>query len=44
VNRPALPGERERESPLWIEWLAKVQGRPAYRKAIEKGGEFKPAG
>ena len=31
-------------SPKLTEWLSKVQARPAYRKAIEKGGEFKVAG
>ena len=31
-------------SPKLTEWLAKIQARPAYRKAIEKGGEFKVAG
>ena len=31
-------------SPKLTEWLAKIQARPAYRKAIEKGGEYKVAG
>ncbi len=31
-------------SPRLTEWLAKVQARPAYRRAIEKGGEYKVAG
>jgi glutathione S-transferase len=31
-------------SPKLTEWLAKVQARPAYRRAIEKGGEYKVAG
>jgi glutathione S-transferase len=28
-------------SPVLTEWLAKIQARPAYRRAIEKGGEFR---
>ena len=31
-------------SPRLTEWLAKIQARPAYRKAIEKGGEHKVLG
>jgi glutathione S-transferase len=31
-------------SPKLTEWLARIQARPAYRKAIEKGGEYKVAG
>jgi len=31
-------------SPKLTEWLAKIQGRPAYRKAIERGGEYAIAG
>ena len=31
-------------SPKLTEWLAKIQARPAYRRAIEKGGEYKVAG
>ncbi len=31
-------------SPKLTEWLAKIQARPAYRKAIEKGGEYQVAG
>jgi glutathione S-transferase len=31
-------------SPKLTEWLAKIQARPAYRKAIEKGGEYKVVG
>jgi glutathione S-transferase len=27
-------------SPRLTEWLGRVQGRPAYRKAIERGGEY----
>jgi glutathione S-transferase len=30
--------------PRLTEWLAKIQARPAYRKAIEKGGEYQVAG
>ncbi len=31
-------------SPKLTEWLAKIQARPAYRKAVERGGEYKVAG
>jgi glutathione S-transferase len=31
-------------SPKLTEFLAKVQARPAYRKAIERGGEYQVAG
>jgi glutathione S-transferase len=31
-------------SPKLTEWLAKIQARPAYRRAIEKGGEYQIAG
>jgi glutathione S-transferase len=31
-------------SPKLTEWLAKIQARPAYRRAIERGGEYKVAG
>jgi glutathione S-transferase len=31
-------------SPRLTEWLAKIQARPAYRKAIERGGEYAIAG
>jgi glutathione S-transferase len=27
-------------SPRITEWLGRIQGRPAYRKAIERGGEY----
>jgi len=27
-------------SPKLTEWLGRIQGRPAYRKAIERGGEY----
>jgi glutathione S-transferase len=27
-------------SPKITEWLGRIQGRPAYRKAIERGGEY----
>jgi glutathione S-transferase len=27
-------------SPRLTEWLGRIQGRPAYRKAIERGGEY----
>jgi glutathione S-transferase len=30
--------------PRLTEWLAKIQARPAYRRAIEKGGEYQPMG
>ncbi|HEY6175265.1 MAG TPA: glutathione S-transferase [Kofleriaceae bacterium] len=31
-------------SPRLTEWLARIQGRPAYRKAITKGGDYRVAG
>jgi glutathione S-transferase len=31
-------------SPRLPEWLAKIQARPAYRRAIEKGGEYQVVG
>ena len=31
-------------SPKLTEWLARIQARPAYRKAIERGGEYAIAG
>jgi glutathione S-transferase len=31
-------------SPKLTEWLAKIQARPAYRRAIEKGGEYHVVG
>jgi glutathione S-transferase len=31
----------DRIPPQLTEWLARVQARPAYRRAIERGGEFK---
>jgi glutathione S-transferase len=31
-------------SPRLTEWLAKIQARPAYRKAIERGGEYAISG
>ena len=31
-------------SPRLTEWLAKIQARPAYRRAIEKGGEYHVVG
>lgn len=31
-------------SPKLTEWLARIQARPAYRRAIEKGGEYSVAG
>jgi glutathione S-transferase len=31
-------------SPRLTEWLAKIQARPAYRRAIERGGEYAVAG
>ena len=31
----------DRIPPPLTEWLARVQARPAYRRAIERGGEFK---
>jgi glutathione S-transferase len=31
-------------SPKLTEWLARIQARPAYRKALERGGEYKIAG
>jgi glutathione S-transferase len=30
--------------PKLTEWLARIQARPAYRRAIEKGGEYSVAG
>jgi glutathione S-transferase len=30
--------------PKLTEWLAKIQARPAYRRAIEKGGDYQIAG
>jgi glutathione S-transferase len=30
-------------SPKLTEWLARIQARPAYRKAIERGGEYQIA-
>lgn len=30
--------------PKLTEWLAKIQARPAYRRAIEKGGDYHIAG
>ncbi|TMQ11523.1 MAG: glutathione S-transferase [Deltaproteobacteria bacterium] len=30
--------------PRLTEWLAKIQARPAYRKAIERGGDYAIAG
>jgi glutathione S-transferase len=30
-------------SPRLTEWLARIQARPAYRKAIERGGEYEIA-
>jgi glutathione S-transferase len=30
--------------PRLTEWLARIQARPAYRKAIENGGEYQVAG
>ena len=30
--------------PKLTEWLAKIQARPAYRRAIQKGGEYQIAG
>jgi glutathione S-transferase len=31
-------------SPKVTEWLARIQARPAYRKALERGGEYHVAG
>jgi glutathione S-transferase len=31
-------------SPKVTEWLARIQARPAYRKALERGGEYRVAG
>jgi glutathione S-transferase len=31
-------------SPRLTEWLARIQARPAYRRAIERGGEYRIAG
>ncbi|HEU4731273.1 MAG TPA: glutathione S-transferase, partial [Kofleriaceae bacterium] len=31
-------------SPRLTEWLARIQARPAYRRAIERGGEYRVAG
>jgi glutathione S-transferase len=30
-------------SPKLTEWLARIQARPAYRRAIERGGEYQIA-
>src|SRR5439155_22514557 len=30
--------------PTITEWLGRIQGRPAYRRAIERGGEHKVLG
>jgi glutathione S-transferase len=31
-------------SPRLTEWLGRIQSRPAYRKALERGGEYKVLG
>jgi glutathione S-transferase len=31
-------------SPRLTEWLARIQARPAYRRAIERGGEHRVLG
>ena len=31
-------------SPKLTEWLGRIQGRPAYRRAIERGGEYSIGG
>jgi glutathione S-transferase len=35
---------RDGISPALTEWLARIQARPAYRRAIERGGEFRVLG
>ena len=31
----------DRKLPKLTEWLAKIQARPAYQRALERGGEYK---
>jgi glutathione S-transferase len=37
----AIARSGDRIPPPLTEWLARVQARPAYRRAIERGGDFK---
>ena len=37
----AVARSADRIPPQLTEWLGRVQARPAYRRAIERGGEFK---
>jgi glutathione S-transferase len=37
----AVARAADRIPPQLTEWLGRVQARPAYRRAIERGGEFK---
>jgi glutathione S-transferase len=37
----AVARMRDAVSPRLTEWLARIQARPAYRRALERGGEYR---